>query len=468
MSTENTHFGAARIEEMLKDCRSVYFIGIGGINMSSLALITKERGYLVGGSDNAKTALTRRLSDAGIQVFYGHDRAQAEDYDAVVYTVAISPENPEYRMAQEKGIPCISRADYLGYIMTGYQRRIGIAGMHGKSSCTSMCAQVLLEAHANPTVLSGAELPMMGGAFHVGGEENFVFEACEYMDSFLDFNPTVAVILNIEMDHVDYFKSMEQIRTSYARYAARTGRDGVAVVNGDDEEVLLSMKHYEGELLRFGIKSENADLRAVDLRSQDGRYSFDVLERGEYVCHVDLGVTGYHHVYNALATVAVCRLCGLTAKEIEQGLAHFTGAARRMEYKGCLGGVCVYDDYGHHPTEIRATLSGARGLTRGEGRLICVYQPHTYSRTAALFEEFAESFGAADRVMFAPIYAAREKDTLGVSSKLLAERIGARAEALDSFEAIAKRLTEEAREGDAIVVMGAGDVYRVFGFLDLK
>ncbi len=468
MSTENTHFGAAQIGEMLKNCHRIFFIGIGGINMSSLALITKQRGYEVGGSDHTDTALTRRLSESGIRVFYGHDSGQVMGYDAVVYTVAISPENPEYRWAQEEGIPCISRADYLGYIMTGYRRRVGIAGMHGKSSCTSMCAQVLLEADANPTVLSGAELPLMGGAFHVGGDENFVFEACEYMDSFLDFNPTVAVILNIEMDHVDYFKSMEQIRTSYAHYAARTGEGGVAIVNRDDAEVLLAMEDYKGALLTFGISSENADFRAVGISQRSGRYSFDILWKNEFFCHVDLSVTGYHHIYNALATAAACRLCGLDGKTIASGLSHFTGAARRMEYKGSLGGAEVYDDYGHHPTEIRATLSGARGLPKEGGRLICVYQPHTYSRTAALLDEFATSFEAADRVILAKIYAARETDTLGVSSALLAERIGEKAEAIDSFGEIAERLKTEAREGDTVVVMGAGDVYRVFGYLDLK
>ena len=246
MATTNTHFGSESISRMLKDVKSVYFIGIGGINMSSLAHITYLRGYRVGGSDRSRTALTERLEAAGIKINYEHKKENLCGYDAVVYTVAISPDNPEYRSAQQRGIPCISRADYLGYLMTAYTRRIGISGMHGKSSCTSMCAQVLLDGGTEPTVLSGAELAVMDGAYHVGGEENFVFEACEYMDSFLDFNPTIAVILNIEMDHVDYFHSMEQIRSSFARYASLTGKDGYAVINGDDDEVREAMREYRG------------------------------------------------------------------------------------------------------------------------------------------------------------------------------------------------------------------------------
>ncbi|MBQ9783799.1 MAG: UDP-N-acetylmuramate--L-alanine ligase [Clostridia bacterium] len=468
MATENTHLGAERIDALLQNCKSIFFIGIGGINMSSLAHLTHRRGYRVGGSDRTRTALTERLAAEGIQVLYAHDRTNVADYDAVVYTVAISPDNPEYQAARERGIPCISRADYLGYLMTGYQRRIGIAGMHGKSSCTSMCAQALIEAGADPTVLSGAELSVMNGAYRVGGQENFVFEACEYMDSFLDFNPTVAVILNIEMDHVDYFKSMEQIRASYARYAALTGDGGYAVYNGDDGEVCCALEEYRGNRITFGIEAEDVDFRAVRITSRRGRYAFDVLHRGEIFCHVQLSVTGYHHIYNALATVAVCHLCGVTPEKIESGLLRFSGARRRMEWKGTLGGADVYDDYGHHPTEIRATLEGARGIPEQGGRLFCVYQPHTYSRTAALFEEFSTAFAHADRVLLVDIYAARETDTLGVSSEKLANAIGIKATYAGDVRNAADLLCREVREGDAVVVMGAGDVYRIFSCLPLQ
>ena len=444
MATENTHYGARQIERMLAPCHSIYFIGIGGINMSSLAHVSLQRGYRVGGSDRTPTALTRRLADAGIEIFYEHNRHNVETYDAVVYTVAISPDNPEYLAAKERGIPCISRADYLGYVMTAYRKRVGVSGMHGKSSCTSMCAQVLLDAGADPTVLSGAELSVMDGAYHVGSNENiFVFEACEYMDSFLDFQPNIAVVLNIEMDHVDYFHSMDQIRSSFGRYAALTGADGYAVINGDDPETQKALRDYQGHTISFGIQNPQADVLARNITSDRECYAFDVWIRGEKFCRVTLKVTGDYQIYNALACVAVCRLCGLSAEQIEQGLAHFGGAKRRMEYKGMLHGAEVYDDYGHHPTEIRATLKGAKGLPQSGGRLFCVYQPHTYSRTHALFSEFTTAFDAADRVLLVDIYAARETDTLGVSSARLADAIGEKASSCATVAEAAEQLKKE-------------------------
>ena len=466
MSVENTHFGAARIGEWLKQCKSVYFIGIGGINMSSLAHITHSMGYITGGSDRTETELTRRLEERGITVNYTHSRENARGYDAFVYTVAISPDNPEYTYDMENGLPCISRADYLGYIMTHYKRRVGIAGMHGKSTCTSMCAEILIECGADPTVLSGAELPAMNGAYCVGGGDSFVFEACEYMDSFLDFNPTVAAVLNIEMDHVDYFSSLSQIKRSFASYAALTGEDGWAVYNADDKNVEEALESYRGHRLTFGINNRSARMRAENITCSRGRYSFDIIYEGNFFCHADLMVTGYHNIYNALAAAACCMLCGVPAEDISGGLGGFCGACRRMEYKGCIGGADVYDDYGHHPTEINATLSGARGLA--EGRLFCVYQPHTYSRTAALLDEFSQAFGACDRVIFADIYAAREINTFGVSSALLAERVGDKARFADSFEKIAHILKSELREDDVAIIMGAGDIYKVFEYLDFE
>ena len=466
MAIENTHFGACRLEKMLASSESVYFIGIGGINMSSLALLAHRRGLRVGGSDRMRTELTDRLEREGITVFHEHRAEQVEGFDAVVYTVAISGDNPEYLRARERGIPCISRSDYMGYLMMAFPRRIGVSGMHGKSSTTSMCAHTFLRAQKSPTVLSGAELAEMGGAYCLGEGGDFVFEACEYMDSFLDFNPTVAVILNEEMDHVDYFKSMEQIRASFGRFAARTGADGCAVINGDDENVLRSLEGYEGEEITFGVENRAVDFFADSLKECGGCYSCDILKQGVFFCHVDLSVTGRHHVYNALAAAAACDRCGLTPREISEGLSSFTGAARRMEKKGFLSGACVYDDYGHHPTEIKATLGGAKGLAKG--RLICVYQPHTYSRTQALLDEFASAFDAADRVFFLDIYAAREENEWGISSAILAERVGERAVYGGAFKDTAELLSRDASEDDVIVIMGAGDIYKIYEYLDLK
>ncbi len=465
MSTANTHYGAVKIENMLADCRSIYFIGIGGINMSSLAHITAKMGYRVGGSDRVRTALTERLEGEGIDIVYAHSEEAACKYDAFVYTVAISSDNPEYMYARREGKPCISRADYLGYIMTKYKRRIGISGMHGKSTCTSMCAQILIDGDYSPTVLSGAELSAMGGAYCVGKSENFVFEACEYMDSFLDFNPTVAVVLNIEMDHVDYFKSMEQIRQSYAKYASIVGEDGYVVFNSDDAEVCDALRDVNAKKISFGL-SGNADVRAENIGERSGHFEFDIVYLGKRVCRASLGVTGRHNIYNALAAAASCMLCTASGEDIEKGLAAFCGAVRRMEYKGSVGGVKIYDDYAHHPTEIRATLSGAKKMT--DGKLWCVYQPHTFSRTAALFDEFAEAFSECDEVIFVDIYAAREINTFGMSSQMLASRVGARARYAESFEAAANIIKQEAVCTDVAIIMGAGDVYKTFSYFDFE
>lgn len=464
MSIANTHFGAESISEMLKGAKSIYFIGIGGINMSSLAHIAQKRGLRTGGSDRTQTELTERLSRFGIEVNYSHSAENIKDFDAVVYTVAISEDNPEYVEAQRRGIPCISRADFLGYIMSGYPRRIGISGTHGKSTCTSMCAETFIRAGVSPTVLSGAELTLMGGAYTVGDGDDFIFEACEYMDSFLDFYPSVAVILNIDLDHVDYFKSLDQMKRSFTAFAEKTGEDGYTVANVDDENVRDTLKNYRGTLISFGIDSADAIYRATDIRCARGRYSFTVTKHGSVLCEVSLSVTGYHNIYNALACAAAADLAGLCPDDITRGLAAFRGAKRRMEYRGTLSGAELYEDYGHHPTEIKTTLEGALGLADG-GRLVCVFQPHTYSRTAALFDDFVSSLSVADRVIVSDIYAAREVDTGVVSAKKLADAIGDRAVYGGDVRSTADVLRAELKENDVAVIMGAGNITDIFKYL---
>jgi UDP-N-acetylmuramate--alanine ligase len=465
MSIPNTHFGAKKISEIIKRARSIYFIGIGGVNMSSLAHISILRGYRVGGSDQTRSAVTERLEAAGIEVNYSHEAANIIGYDVIVYTVAISSDNPEYTHALANGLPCISRADFLGYIMTGYQNRIGVSGMHGKSTCTSMCALAFMHAGADPTVLSGAVLPEMGGAYRVGGEENFIFEACEYMDSFLDFNPNIAIVLNIELDHVDYFKSITQVRRSFSDFVAITGNSGFAVVNADDDNVRVAMSSYTGTAVSFGVLRD-ADYTADNIYYENGLARFDVLFRGEYVTHIELSVPGRHNIYNALAAFAAAMLCGLSPESVGEGLSLYVGASRRMEYKGKWNEVDVYDDYAHHPTEIATTLGGFRDM--GFGRLFCVYQPHTYSRTASLWDDFVSSLSLADRVLMVDIFAARETDTLGVNSSLMANAIGAdRATYCPDFQSVLDILGAEALPGDAIIIMGAGNIYRIFGEMGL-
>ena len=468
MSIPNTNYGAERIARMLEGCESIYFIGIGGVNMSSLAEITQLRGCRVGGSDRTETAVTQKLESLGIEVFYSHEAEHLAGYGAVVYTVAIAPDNPEYVVAQTLGLPCFSRADYLGYVMTSYTRRIGVSGMHGKSTCTSMCASALYHAAGDPTVLCGAVMPEFSSAYRIGGDENFVFEACEYMDSFLSFRPNIAVVLNIEMDHVDYFKDIKQIRHSYSTFAGITGSNGYAVVNDDDENVRVAMSTYVGHLVTFGVKSETAQWYAANITAHRGFPEYDVFRRGdaEPTAHIRLSVPGMHNVYNSLAAFVVGMICGLDPQALADGLESFRGAARRMEFKGKLNGADVFDDYGHHPTEVKATLLGAQMMNYE--RVFCVFQPHTYTRTSALWEDFIAALKTADRVFLADIYAARETDTLGISSALLAREIGDKARFCADFAEIAANLTAEAREGDAVIIMGAGDIYKVYPFLPLE
>ncbi len=485
MSTENTHEGAARIRAYLDDCtargQSVFFIGVGGIMMSSLALLTYRAGHPVAGSDRTRTGLTDTLSAAGVTIHYGHHAENLSDTcGLVVYTVAISPDNPEYRAARERGIPCVSRADYLGALMTGYRHRVGIAGMHGKSTCTSMCAQILLcagksDPTVDPTILSGATYAPMGGAYRLGHcREHFLFEACEYMDSFLDFNPTVAVLLCAELEHVDYFKDMEQIRTSFARFASLTGPAGVTVVNALDSDMMESARRAlttggTGRLVTFSIdESVTADVVAKSIGTAGGLPVFDLWVRGACWGTVRMAVPGPHQVINALAAAAAMDVIGMDRTAILAGLSRYSGAGRRMEKRGEINGASVYDDYGHHPTEVRATLEGARALCSAAhpgGRLICVFQPHTYSRTYELYDRYLTAFDPADFVLLPDIYAARETNTYGVSSRTLAADLNvarsASAVYCASMDETVSYIRALAHPGDMVVIMGAGDIIQV-------
>ena len=466
MALENTHYGARLIEQRLKGCHSLFFIGIGGISMSSLAQISLLEGYRVGGSDRNDNSQTKHLAALGAEIFRGHAAEHLTGYDAVIYTVAIGEDNPEYVAAVERGIPVISRADYLGYLMMRYRHRIGVAGMHGKSTCTAMCAHIFLEA-VDPTVLCGAELPDFGGSTcRIGGaRDHFIFEACEYMDSFLDFSPTLAIILNVDLDHVDYFANIEQVRHSFLQYARRTGENGMVLLNADDRESVLSMEPFHGKKVTFGI-DKPADYQAKQIKPHANGTEFDLYCKGLFLCHISLPVSGRHNVYNALAASASAVLCGISPETVAKALQSFRGAGRRMERKGKLNGAIVYDDYGHHPVEIRATLNAAKSM--GYKRVLCAYQPHTYSRTAGLFGEFCEALSLADRVYLADIYAAREQNVYGVSSQSIAEKIGDKAVYCDSFGALARTIEREAQEGDLVIIMGAGYIFKTFGLLNLQ
>lgn len=460
-----TSYSISKLEKIFSSAKSVYFIGIGGISMSSLAHIALANGLNVGGYDRTPSNLTRTLEADAANVYYELCPSHIDAYDVIVYTAAIARDNPELAYALEcdsKGEKyCVYRADFLGYLMSSHKNRIGVSGMHGKSTATSMISHIFLAADTDPTIVSGAELSAIGGAYRIGSKENFIMEACEYQDSFLSFKPNVAVVLNIDMDHPDYFKDLEQIITSFRNYLG-IAKDGYAVLNADCENTLRAAKDYTGTRITFGLK-KSADFTAENITFDHGKAEFDIIKLGKLFTRVKLNVTGRHNIMNALAAAAAADICGVPSEAISHGLESYGGAKRRMELRGSVAGieanVPLYDDYAHHPTEIKATLSGA--LECGYDRVVVVYQPHTYSRTNELFEEFVGAFSEVSsrgaHVIFADIYAAREENIYGITSEMLAKRVNGSVY-LPSFEAIADYLRRELRENDMLIVMGAGDI----------
>lgn len=465
MALPNTHFGAAGIKSILDGKTHLFFAGIGGVSMNSLAHISHLLGYKVTGYDRSPSAITKKLEDIGIVVYYESDESHMKGVDALIYTVAMPENNPEYAYAKKNGIPVISRADYLGYLMSNYTNRIGISGTHGKSTTTGMIARIMSCAKSNPTVLCGAPLIDTGTVDIIGGHEYFAFEACEYMDSFLDFYPTIAVVLNIELDHIDYFPSIDAIRESFIKFMNITGEEGYSVINLDDENCRLAAEKYAGNCITFARNNQKAMYVSANIVFSDGYPEFDVISYDGKSTHVKLSVPGEHNISNALASFAVGRLCGIPHGIIAEGLESYKGVSRRME-KICrtTRGAEVYSDYAHHPTEIASTLAGAKKICRG--KLHVIFQPHTFSRTHELFDDFVKAFAAssADDITLIDIYPAREKNNYGVSSSMLSEKIsmlGKKSHTAASFADAAEYATVSASDGDMIIVMGAGDVNRV-------
>lgn len=440
----------------LEGAKKLFFVGIGGISMSSIAFVFASRGYDVSGSDRAESDMTRKLAASGIKVYRGHDAAHVAGADAVIYTGAVNDQNPEIAEAKRLGLPIIYRADALGYMMKKYGTRIGVSGSHGKSTCTAMISHILIASGADPTVMCGAETAEMGGAYRVGGGEGFVFEACEYKDSFLGFFPSASVVLNIDLDHTDYFTGgLPQIKASFRKYALIALEEGgAAIANADDENTSSALAGLP--LITFGVKND-ADFTAENISYASGYAEFDVMKRGEHFCRVHMSIPGEHNVYNALAAAAACDLAGVAPDDIGRYISDFTGLSRRFEKKGSVRGADVYIDYAHHPRELRAAVAAARKLCRG--KLTCVFEPHTYSRTYSLFDEFAASFAGADRVIFTDIYAAREVNTYGVSSAQLAE--AAKGEYAPTYAETAEKVLEDIGTGDLVLVLGAGTVTEV-------
>lgn len=442
----------------------VYFIGIGGISMSGLAEILLSEGFTVSGSDRQKSALTTELEEKKATVFYGQEVSHiTPDVDLVVYTSAIKASNPEMIAANEMNIPLLTRAELLGQLMRNYKLPIAISGTHGKTTTTSMLSEVLLAEDTDPTLSIGGILPSIGGNYRVGADQYFVTEACEYTDSFLSFFPRISIILNIEEDHLDYFKDLNHIRSSFTKFASLLPKDGTLLINGDIENVTEITKDLSCQVITFG-SSSSSDYSFTDLSFDEfARPTFTLVKEGKATDRrYTLGVTGRHNVVNALSVIALSDLLGLNDALTAGSLQKFSGTERRFEYKGNYQGVTIIDDYAHHPTEIAATLTAAHNYPHKT--IWCVFQPHTYTRTYSFMDDFAKALSAADKVVLADIYAARETDTLGISSETLQGKIkelGTECFYFPSFEEIENFLKKNCTNGDLLITMGAGDVVKI-------
>lgn len=446
----------------LQKYKNVYFIGIGGSSMSSLAMILKRRGCVVRGYDRAHTRETEMLQNSGIPVYDTTDASHFDGAELIVYTVAFAPDHPEMVLAAQRGVPVIPRARLLEAIAADYPNSIGVAGTHGKSTTSGMTAQIFLsEEHADPTVLIGAALPAIGAAYRIGGDGNFIFEACEYKDSFLSFYPRIAVVLNVRLDHTDYFASLEQLKGSFRQFMNNAGDSGIALVNADAPDAVEAARDVLPQVRYFSVKDPAADYFAGSITYDGGFASFDIYAFGTLLCRASLSVIGSFNVSNALAAAASAHLSGVSAKAIARGLSEFRGVARRFEYLGELNGARVFTDYAHHPDELKATLAAAKAAAGG--RLVTLFQPHTFSRLHDLFDDFAASFGDSSLPLFTDVFSAREVNTSGVHAGLLADAAG--GVYLPTLEESARYLEANVRPGDTVLLIGAGNVNTVWDII---
>lgn len=441
----------------------IHFIGIGGISMSGLADILFSKGFTVSGSDARESDLTISLRNKGMTINIGQQASNITDgIDVVVYTAAIHPDNPEYTEVIRRGIPMLSRAELLGEIMTNYEVAIGVAGTHGKTTTTSMLADIMLAAKLDPTISVGGILPSINGNLRMGSSGNFITEACEYTNSFLSFAPTIEVILNIEEDHLDFFKDLEDIRNSFRKYVNLLPENGLLVINGDIPDVDYVFEDAKCPIVTVGTDA-SCLYTARDISHDDmGCYSYTLVCDGQDITKVTLGVTGIHNVYNSLAAFAVADALQINTETTVAALAAFNGANRRFQKKGELNGFTIIDDYAHHPAEISATLKVAKECRHN--KVICIFQPHTYTRTNAFLKDFAKALSLADSIILADIFAAREQNTIGITSLDLKREIDALGTTCiyePDFSRIEELVLSMAEEGDLVITMGAGDIVKV-------
>lgn len=444
--------------------KCIHCIGIGGIGLSAVAGILLSRGYVVTGSDMNQGDKVRQLMKLGATVYLGHREKNVRGAGLVVYSSAVSKENPELQEAARLGIPCISRAQMLGILMGQEDMSIAVSGTHGKTTTTSMISLILKNAKKDPTILVGGNLEELGGNFRAGGQKYLVTEACEYMDNFLDLRPKIEIILNIDSDHLDYFKDIEHIVRSFDKFAEIVPEDGVILAYGANPFVQRVIKD-RANAITYGV-GENNDYYAEDIEfNKDGKPSFSMYHKGEKLTHIQLDIPGEHNLLNALVSAACAHILGIDMDVVKETLEGYRGTQRRFDILGeTVDEVRIIDDYAHHPTEIKATLKAARNIHHHE--MWCVFQPHTYTRTLALFDEFPEAFEEADKIILAEIYAAREKNIHKISSKALVKEIKKKYPEKDVYffkelHEIANFVHDNAEPEDLVLTMGAGDVYKV-------
>ena len=443
---------------------NLHFTGIGGISMSALAEIMISRGFTVTGSDSHESKITDHLESLGAKIFYNQVAGNiSSDIDVLIYTAAIKQDNPELVKAKELGIPLLTRAEFLGQIMLNYPMAIGVSGTHGKTTTTSMLSQIMLEGNTDPTILVGGIMPAIHGNTRVGHSDKLITEACEYTNSFLSFKPNMAIILNVAADHLDFFKDLDDIRHSFRKFAELVPDDGFLVINSDIDNLEYFTDGLKCKVITVGSDPAKSDYSATNIEfDQFAKGSYDLVVNGEKSFHVALNVTGEHNIYNSLAAIAAAHAMGISDENIKAGLTQYGGTDRRFQYKGKVGDVTIIDDYAHHPDEITATIKTAKHYPHK--KMWVVFQPHTYSRTKSLLPEFGKALKEADAVVLADIYAAREKDTLGVSSldvKKEIEKYGTEVHYYPSFSEIENFLLESCWPGDLLITMGAGDVVKI-------
>ena len=449
--------------EKLKKYHKIHMIGIGGVSMSGIAEILVHWGFEVTGSDRVENQTTKKLEKSGIKITIGHNAENVKGSDCVVYTAAVKSDNPELQAAKELNIPTIERADFLGEITRCYMDTIAISGTHGKSTTTSMVSLCFLEALKDPSIQVGANLRQIDGNYRVGNSENFIIESCEYVESFLKFSPKSEIILNIDNDHLDYFKNFENIKNAFVKYVKLLPDDGLLVVNGDDKNCLDLSQYTKAKFLTYGITNKNVDFFAVNIVfDNDGFPEFDVYSHDKFYERVKLHVPGMHNVLNSLSCIALCNEYGLSPETIKNALSSFTGVSRRFEYKGKLNGASIYDDYGHHPTEIIATAKAL--MNKKYNKSWIVFQPHTYSRTKLLLDDFAKALLNFDNIIILDIYAAREENVYNISSKDLVDKInslGKEAKYIKDFDDCVNFLKANVSENDIVLTQGAGTVTQI-------